>query len=170
MRLSVSAWSPHALKISLIWESTCDVVPDLFTGVVFVCAPKTLCARPARRLLFEEVLASPRGHYLLQLGDYSRALDLLEAHETARRRRYARVVFSRLELAWLAPHPVPRDHGLEPWTSLHPCLSLLLDATRAVDEPPALPVATRVFEPSRGQSGVSRHLRSEATSCTSEAT
>ena len=51
------------------------------------------------------VLASPRGHFLHQLGDYSRVLSLLEAHEVARRQRYARVIFSRLELAWLAPHP-----------------------------------------------------------------
>ena len=50
------------------------------------------------------VLASPRGHFLHQLGDYSRVLTLLEAHEGARRRRYSRVIFSRLELAWLAPH------------------------------------------------------------------
>lgn len=101
--------------------SRSELEAEVRTAPHFAAVERAVGEARSRGHLFYEwntwtpVLASPRGHYLLQLGDYSRALDLLEAHETARRRRYARVVFSRLELAWLAPHPVrPETTGSSP--------------------------------------------------------
>ena len=55
--------------------------------------------------IWSPVLGSPTGHMLHQLRDYARAHDLLVRRELQQGGRYARVVFSRLELEWLAPHP-----------------------------------------------------------------
>ena len=57
--------------------------------------------------VFAPVLGNGNLSVLRELHDYHRALRLVEAHEAQRRgaRRYARLVFSRLEFEWLAPHP-----------------------------------------------------------------
>ena len=55
--------------------------------------------------IWAPVLGNRNLSVLRELHDYSRALTLVEAHERARGRPYARLVFSRLEFQWLAPHP-----------------------------------------------------------------
>ena len=55
--------------------------------------------------IWTPVLGNRRGHFLHQLRSYALVLALLRDHEAARRAQYTRVVFSRLELVWLAPHP-----------------------------------------------------------------
>ena len=70
---------------------------------------------------------------LRELRGYSRCLDLIETHERERGVPYDRVVFSRLEFNWLAPHPplsllppcfvwVPRSHDGQPINDGHAVL------------------------------------------------
>lgn len=56
------------------------------------------------------LLGDPRLSVLRELHDYSRAHALLVHHEATARggRRYARIIHSRMEYRWLAPHPPPR--------------------------------------------------------------
>ena len=42
---------------------------------------------------------------LRELHDYSRVLDMVVQHERRRRVPYDRIIFSRLEFEWFAPHP-----------------------------------------------------------------
>ena len=57
--------------------------------------------------IFAPVLGDRNLSVLRELHDYSRSIRLVEAHEARKRggTRYARIVFSRLEFEWLAPHP-----------------------------------------------------------------
>ncbi|KAL1527274.1 hypothetical protein AB1Y20_015949 [Prymnesium parvum] len=56
--------------------------------------------------IFAPVLGSARLHVLRQLHDIRRCLGVVEADEEARGGRlYERIVHSRLEFVWLAPHP-----------------------------------------------------------------
>ena len=59
--------------------------------------------------VFAPVLGNGNLSVLRELHDYSRALRLVEVHEKSSDgrggRRYSRLVFSRLEFEWLAPHP-----------------------------------------------------------------
>ena len=57
--------------------------------------------------MFSPVIGNPSVHIMRELHDYKRAYELLVAHERDSRagRLYERVVFSRLELVWLAAHP-----------------------------------------------------------------
>ncbi|KAL1507088.1 hypothetical protein AB1Y20_007947 [Prymnesium parvum] len=56
--------------------------------------------------VFAPVLGTRRASVLRELHDYSRALKLVAAEESARADvQYTHVVFSRLEFAWLGPHP-----------------------------------------------------------------
>lgn len=63
--------------------------------------------------MWAPVLGSERLSVLREQHDLSRVMDLLEANERARGARYRRVVWSRLEYDWLAPHPPLRvlDEG-----------------------------------------------------------
>ena len=63
--------------------------------------------------MWAPVLGSEHLSVLREQHDLSRVMDLLEAHERARGARYRRVVWSRLEYDWLAPHPPLRvlDEG-----------------------------------------------------------
>ena len=55
--------------------------------------------------IFAPLLGSKALSVLREIHGYSEGLKLLEAQESARRRRYDRVVWSRVEYNWLAPHP-----------------------------------------------------------------
>ena len=55
--------------------------------------------------IFNPVVGNRNISCLRELHDYARVLRLLGTHEARRRREYERVVFSRLEFEWLAPHP-----------------------------------------------------------------
>ena len=57
--------------------------------------------------IFAPVLGDRNLSVLRELHDYSRSIRLVEVHEARKRggTRYARIVFSRLEFEWLAPHP-----------------------------------------------------------------
>ena len=56
-------------------------------------------------VLFAPVLGNPNVSVMRELHDCSRALALIARHEKAREWQYSRVVFSRLEFRWVAPHP-----------------------------------------------------------------
>ena len=68
--------------------------------------------------IFAPVLGNHNVSVLRELSDYSRSLALCEEHERARGRQYERLVFSRLEFVWLAPHPplalMPAREALPP--------------------------------------------------------
>ena len=68
--------------------------------------------------IFAPVLGNHNVSVLRELSDYSRSLALCEEHERARGRQYERLVFSRLEFVWLAPHPplalMPARESLPP--------------------------------------------------------
>ena len=51
------------------------------------------------------LLGSPKAHMIHQIRDYALLLELIRTAERARGAAYERVVFSRLEFVWLAPHP-----------------------------------------------------------------
>lgn len=72
------------------------------------------------------LLGSPRGHMIHQIRDYSLLYKLLLRHERARGTPYERVIFSRLELAWLAPHP--------PLELLHPALLWIPQGTPRMND------------------------------------
>lgn len=57
--------------------------------------------------IWSPVLGTRQANTLREFHDYQRSLALLEEHERESRRglRYERVVWSRLEYEWLAPHP-----------------------------------------------------------------
>lgn len=55
--------------------------------------------------IFSPVLGSPRLSVLRQQLDISRCLSLIHRHEQQLGRNYTRVVHSRMEFQWLAPHP-----------------------------------------------------------------
>lgn len=55
--------------------------------------------------IFTPVLGNPQANVLREFFDYQQVLNLLTQHEQTTRARYARVVFSRLEMDWAAPHP-----------------------------------------------------------------
>ena len=54
------------------------------------------------------LLGNPKLSVLRQLHDYNRVHALLRQHEQARGRSYTRIIHSRLEFLFLAPHPPPR--------------------------------------------------------------
>lgn len=56
-------------------------------------------------VMFAPVLGNPNVSVMRELHDCHRALALIARHEAAREWRYTRVVFSRLEFRWVAPHP-----------------------------------------------------------------
>lgn len=55
--------------------------------------------------IWAPLLGNPRLSVLREQHDLSRVLDLVVEHERSRGYRYERVVWSRLEYDWLAPHP-----------------------------------------------------------------
>ena len=55
--------------------------------------------------LWTPAFGDPRLSVLRQMHDAWRVLRLVETHEAARGVKYQRLVFSRLEFEWLAPHP-----------------------------------------------------------------
>ena len=55
--------------------------------------------------IWAPVLGSRSASVLREFHDYQRVLALLRQHEVRRGRNYSMVVFSRLEMDWLAPHP-----------------------------------------------------------------
>ena len=54
---------------------------------------------------FAPVLGNKRVSILREYHDYSRVLNLVEEEERAAGVNYSRIIFSRLEKAWLVPHP-----------------------------------------------------------------
>ena len=55
--------------------------------------------------IFSPVLGNPNVSFMRELHDMHRLLALLQTHERERGAPYERVVWSRLEFRWLAPHP-----------------------------------------------------------------
>lgn len=55
--------------------------------------------------IWTPVLGPPTANVLREFYDYQQLLALLQRHEQRRASNYSRVIFSRLELEWLAPHP-----------------------------------------------------------------
>lgn len=51
------------------------------------------------------ILGSSKAHMIHQIRDYALLLDLIRRTEGERGAFYERIIFSRLEFAWLAPHP-----------------------------------------------------------------
>lgn len=51
------------------------------------------------------ILGSPKAHMIHQIRDYALLLELIRTTERARGATYERIIFSRLEFSWLAPHP-----------------------------------------------------------------
>ena len=69
--------------------------------------------------IWSPVLGSASASVLRELHDCQRVLELLLKHERWRGRNYTRIVWSRLEMEWLAPHPplhkLPREALWMPW-------------------------------------------------------
>ena len=55
--------------------------------------------------LFAPVLGNPNVSCMRELHDLHRVFALITAHERSRGAAYGRLIFSRLEFRWLAPHP-----------------------------------------------------------------